>query len=138
MITDGRVLGDSKESRISDLEIQNFVERAIFAALIPRAWSMSNKGYRPFILDSGKPCQDGKPVEGNPVKSYITDKVAKGTSVCYEGHSYFFVSATGKYDRCNPSGVTSCSNAQFKGLPGMQSLDEGTFGNVNKTDLVIG
>lgn len=139
MITDGRVLGeieeDSNKKPIEDQAIQRFVEQAIFAALIPRAWGMSKEGFRPVILDSGEPCGSG-----NPIKKYIADETAETTSVCHEGHRYYFVSASGDYRRCapGPGGAISCSYSQFKPLAGMQALDEGTYGGVTKNDLVIG
>jgi hypothetical protein len=140
MIIDGRVLGESKgevakPTPLEDLEIQKFVEQAIYASLIPKAWSMSNEEFRPVILDSGEPCTGE-----NPLPEYMTDEVAEATSVCYQDRSYYFVSASGDFRRCDtsPGGIISCTNQNFKALAGMKALDEGTFGDVTKTDLVIG
>ncbi|KAF2872784.1 hypothetical protein BDV95DRAFT_570636 [Massariosphaeria phaeospora] len=138
MITDGHVLGDSKgsaEKPIEDLGIQKLVQQAIFASLIPRAWGLSNEGFRPVILNSGKPCDSG-----NGVKEYVTDETAAKTFVCHEEQLYYFVSATGDYRRCGatPGGSISCAFSKFKPLSGMEALDAGTFGELTKTDLVIG
>lgn len=136
VITDGHVLGGEGYplSNTEDLEIQKFVQQAIFASLIPRAWSMSNKGFRPFILNSGQSCESG-----NELEKYMTDKTAEDSSVCYEGKLYYFVSATGDYLTCIPTrNGKDCSLTKFEPLAGLDALDQGTFGGIKKEDLVIG
>lgn len=122
----------------SDLGIQKYIKQAIYAWLIPKAWSLSNEGFYPFILDSGEPCTAGNPAPKLP--KYLSDETADKTSVCYEGHAYYFVSASGKHRTCatGPGGIVICVANKFTALPGMEALDIGTYGEVSKTDLVIG
>lgn len=134
MMTDGRVMGDW--TKTENLEIQKYIKQAIYGMLNPQAWGMSNKGFHPLILDGGEDC-------GIKALSddYLTDETAAATWVCYENHLYYLVSATGKYNICNttPDGEPGvCFDNRFSPLPGMDALEEGTFGNVNRTDLVIG
>ncbi|PQE05711.1 FG-GAP repeat domain-containing protein [Rutstroemia sp. NJR-2017a BVV2] len=133
LIKDGHVLNFIEKP--GDNTIRDFIEQALFAWLIPKAWSLSNEGFYPVILDSGEACSDA-----NPLDKYISDDTAKETSVCYEGHLYYFVSASGKYDDCrpNPGGDGCGDGTYFKTLPGMAALDAGTYGKVTKTDLVQG
>jgi hypothetical protein len=133
MIVDGQMLG--LNSFPSDADIQKSIEQSIYALLIPKAWSLSNEGYHPFILDSGVACTDG-----NPLPDYITDSTAHATSVCYQNLLYYFVSVSGDYRDCQtgPCELPSCINNRFTALPGMSALDEKTYGGVSKTDLVIG
>jgi hypothetical protein len=135
MMTDGRVMGDWNIIK-DDHEIQTCIEQAIYGMLIPKAWSMSNKGYHPLILDGGEDCGNRALLD-----DYLTHETAAATSVCYEDHLYYLVSATGEYTICNwtPDGEPDiCFENRFSPLPGMEALEERTFGNVSRTDLVIG
>jgi hypothetical protein len=125
----------TEKSLRDDGEIQRYIEQAIYARLIPNAWSLSNEDYHPLILDSGEPCTDR-----NPLSKYLSDDTAETTSVCYEKHLYYFVSASGDFTRCEagPGGITHCVDRLFTALPGMAALDEGKFGKVTKADLING
>lgn len=118
-----------------DRDIQTYIKKAIYAWLIPNAWSLSNEGFHPFILDSGERCTGG-----NPLPKYLSDETAEKTSVCYNEHVYYFVSASGKHRTCStgPGGIVICVANKFTALPGMKALDDGTYGEVTKADLVAG
>lgn len=72
LISDGHVLGNV--SLPGDDAIQHYIEQAVYAWLIPKAWSLSNEGYRPVILDSGEPCTTS---EENEKK-----KICWATAIC--------------------------------------------------------
>lgn len=51
---------------IDDAEIQQVIMKATYGYLIPQAWSGSNEGFHPFILDLGSPNSSE-----NPLVKYI-------------------------------------------------------------------
>jgi hypothetical protein len=114
--------------------IRGFFEKSIYGVLIPQAWSLSNKGIHPFVLDSGSDCSDID-VESD----YMTSKTATATSYCYNNKLYYLVSTTGGVDCSgNPCGVTETCNGRFTAPAGLSELNGTAWGGVTLEDFVVG
>ncbi|KAM3064824.1 hypothetical protein ACMFMG_010466 [Clarireedia jacksonii] len=119
LTTDGHVLNFT--STPDDSVIRNYIEQATFAWLIPEAWSLSSEGFYPVILDSGEGRGDA-----NALREHVSDDTVDETKFCYEGHLYYFISASGNYHECmlNRGGII-CGNKYFTALPGMGEVKFG-------------
>jgi hypothetical protein len=51
MVDEGHLMETA--STTSDLDIQQYMEQAMYAVLMPYAWSLSNEALHPFVIDTG-------------------------------------------------------------------------------------
>lgn len=121
----------------SDYDLQTYVETALYAYLVPQAWSLAEEG--PFILDTGADCVDGEPdiPEDYHYRWLRTDDV-KDPWYCYENKAYYLVGAQAKdYANCdNGSGI--CTNHGFYNLPGADKLDGSSYGGITVDNIING
>jgi hypothetical protein len=135
MITGGQLMEKGDTATAS--EIRKYIEQSMYIHLIPQAWSLSNEGYYPFILDSKSACDTD-----NPLPDYMSDKTAAASSVCFNNVLYFLVSASGDYRSCttDPCTISDCVNNKFTTLPGLSELDgtSTSWGGLTPADFVNG
>ena len=122
-------------SKVDDPTIQNAIEQALYGYLIPQAWSLSNEGIAPFVLDSGFDCS-----AVNPLPKYMSDSTGDASYTCYENKLYYLLSPTGRAQNCDivPCGISTCTDNFFSLPPGITALDGTAYGGVTRDMFIIG
>jgi hypothetical protein len=144
LVAKGHLLQQGKvpTSQVVNQTIQGSVESAVYAYLIPQAWSYSNEGIAPFILDSGFPCS-----AVNPLPTYMTNADGDATYYCNPGNNqlyYLMVVSTGggnSAQTCTQTpcgGTETCKPNKFSQPPGISHLDGSSYGGVTYQDFIIG
>jgi hypothetical protein len=92
VIANGKMLEPG--NLVDDPTIKASVEKAIFAHLIPEAWSLSNEDINPFIVDAQVPCGTVNPP--NVLQYLQTVDVGNQNWVCTNGGLYYMFQVTGQ------------------------------------------
>ena len=138
---------DAQRKREALLEVDKLqaqVEKAAWAQIIPRAWSLA--GWRPVVVDGGK-CDDVGAIDG-----YIGTGTGDDTDVCHDGRRYYLVAAPGPWIEGTPTcanetppqngGGPPCWNEGkdplLVKLAGNDKLGDDMYGKLSLDDVVIG
>ncbi|KAL2256037.1 hypothetical protein VTK26DRAFT_2286 [Humicola hyalothermophila] len=134
MISDGKLLYINEEDF---LHIEKRVQRAMYAYLIPYAWSL--RGARPVLVKTDVGCDDDVP-HGEPS---IFPGDSKKAAVCNEHTGYktmLLLSPDGPSHVCRPNQqwADNCDIQKLSLLPGFDTLDESepSYGNITRLDIV--
>jgi hypothetical protein len=133
MMTGGQLLEPG--STVDDPTIQNAIEQALYGYLIPQAWSLTNEGIAPFVLDSSFDCS-----AVNPLPKYMPDSTGDASYTCYENKLYYLLSPTGPAQNCDtvPCGISTCTDNLFSLPSGVKALDGTAYGGVTRDIFIIG
>ncbi|GKZ29774.1 hypothetical protein AbraIFM66950_006404 [Aspergillus brasiliensis] len=104
------------------------VSRSFFAFAIPSIWTVS--GRYPFVIDAGYSC-DHEVDMGD----YLEDDTMKEAKACYRNKRYYLAAPEGQPWECFEGG---CIDNPFSALPGVDSMGQGSFGNVTVEEIIIG
>lgn len=107
-------------------QLQGDIEKALYAYVIPEAWSLGDSG--PFILDAEVDCVNGKPdISKNYKMEWLYEDRATNSYYCYKGRGYYLVSARReKGQSCNELNPGDCDYASFYPLYGVETMDGST------------
>jgi GH18 family chitinase len=111
--------------------------KSFFAFSIPALWTAS--GTHAFVLDSGYGC-DEKP----PLGEYLDDETMEATGYCYRDKMYYLVHPDGKSRKCECDRGNGghceerCEDSKFSMPPGLDSLKDEAFGDVQLKHLIEG
>lgn len=144
LVANGHLLTQGKVplTQVVNQTAQGSVESAIYAYLIPQAWSYSNEGISPFILDSGFACGSV-----NPLPTYMTDADGDATWYCDTDNNkmyYLMMVSTDAGEQAQTctqepcSGQEHCTPNKFTQPPGLSELDGKQYGGVVYHDFIIG
>lgn len=134
VIDEGQMMEDT--STTSDLEMQQYMEQAMYATLMPYAWSLSNEALHPFVMDTGYDCSDTYP---KYFHDYISEDTANSMAVCIDDSLYYLVDAVACNTDCSGVhgvGSTVCSPTKFSAPVGIDTLDGSNWGGITITNLV--
>jgi hypothetical protein len=129
LLSEGKMITGDPTVPLTSVETK--IESAMYAYLIPQAWSLSNEEVYPFIVDSGFDC-----AADNPLSQYIDDEDAQTSWVCHENKLYYLMAAKGASRSCGPE--NNCGNLNFSPVPGLLDMDGVKFGGVTKENIVLG
>ncbi|KAK5655929.1 hypothetical protein OQA88_5064 [Cercophora sp. LCS_1] len=111
---------------ISRMDMVAKLSKLFYAMMIPHVWR--KKGWRPVLIDGGPGC-DGK-----------VGDIDQASKVCFEGRKYFFARPDGGAMKCPPERSVSlgmsCTTKSLKALDGIDKLKLGSWGDLEKEDLV--
>lgn len=129
MIADGAMIGSP--GPLSDQDILTYLERALFARLIPSAWQLSKQ--KPFILDAGVACGTV-----DPSIDYLEKDVADKTWACAGDKLYYLVVLKGTAATCTTGREGFCKHNYYSAPAGIDKLDGTLWGGVTLEDFVVG
>lgn len=135
-VTDeGKMMEDTSDT--SDLDMQQYMEQAMYAVLMPHAWSLSNEALHPFVIDTGYDCSDTYP---KYFHDYIAEDTANSMAVCIDDSLYYLVDAVACQKDCGGQvynqGSTYCVPTKFSAPVGIDTLDGSNWGGITVTNLV--
>jgi hypothetical protein len=128
--TDHGVSGH-EQGDLSAESIKQHAKKALYADLIPRAWSLSNKPLGPFILKTNTHC-------GGESIDRISDSSRDKYGVCINGEMWVLTSAPEPDKKCRYYGDTYSCLDDFYDLPGANKLDGKAWGGLTVEDIVRG
>ncbi|CAN8105483.1 unnamed protein product [Discula destructiva] len=135
MVEAGRMVNPLPDSDVPAdpaLDLQAHIQKTFFGFTIPALWSVSS--VYAFVIDSGFPCDSGK-----PLKDYLDDSTMDKTGMCFDGMLFYLVSPEGESQFCSTSGSPVCHNRKFSAPSGIDSLGSEAFGGIwAKEDLISG
>ncbi|KAJ5574284.1 uncharacterized protein N7459_008711 [Penicillium hispanicum] len=104
-------------------QLQGDVEKALYAYVIPEAWSLGESG--PFVLDAEVDCVDGKPdISKDYERQWLDEDRATDSYYCYKSRGYYLVSARReKGQSCNILNPGDCTYSSFYPLYGVETMD---------------
>lgn len=108
--------------------LQKSISKAFFAFAIPSIWTVS--GRFPFVVDAGYSCD-----HEDDMNFHLDDDTMQLTKACYQHKRYYLATAYGKPTDCT---YGSCSKNAFPAPPGVDSMGQGSFGNVTVEEVIIG
>lgn len=108
--------------------LQKTISKTFFGFSIPAIWTVSGK--YPFVIDAGYSCD-----HEDDMDFYLTKDTMELTKVCYQNKRYYLASPDGDSYDCWYGG---CAKASFSTLPGVDSMGQGSFGNVTVAEIIIG
>lgn len=129
MMADGVML--ENPGLLSDQEILTYLERALFAHLIPSAWQLSKQ--KPFILDASVPCGTV-----DPSIEYLEKDVADKTWTCAGDKLYYLVVLKGNAAECTTGRDGFCKHNYYSAPAGLDKLDGKLWGGIKLDDFVVG
>ncbi|KAG4441995.1 hypothetical protein IFR05_002521 [Cadophora sp. M221] len=137
IINQGKMIRTEAESALS---IESRVVRALYAYLIPYAWSL--RGYNPVLIQAGGDCSK----VGLGDYSIILPKDKENSSICIGNVGrLYLLHPVGVARQCRDStnrGSWSCENYTMKPLPGFSKLGSTNltrymkFGELTREDIV--
>jgi hypothetical protein len=135
LMDEGQVMESTSTS--GDMDAQLALEQALYAVLIPYAWSLSNEDAHPVVIDTGYDCSDTYP---SYFHDYIAEDTANTMAVCYNNALYYLLDA--RYCNIDCSGVhgvgsTTCAPTKFFVPFGIDSMDGTNWGGVTIDNLTI-
>ena len=134
MIKDAKFFGFS--GLPSDYSLDTFVEKALYAYLIPQAWSLEGSG--PFVLDTETDCDNGQPTaSASYMYEFFQDDDIKNYGYCYNGRSYYLAGAKAKDSDSYFGGDWTGSNG-FYALPGASQLNSSSTWGFSTADIIEG
>jgi hypothetical protein len=146
VISDGKLIPgvDSNQNVVlpelmTGAEIGKSITTVIFGYSIPVLWRLS--GRKPFILDSGYPCDTQ-----DPRGVYLTQDTRDRTRGCYNNKLYFLVMPDGLPEHCvegcHKDGCPPqvCRPNPFIAPPGVDYLNgkDTTFGDITVEKIIQG
>ncbi|KAF4464677.1 Glucan endo-13-alpha-glucosidase agn1 [Fusarium albosuccineum] len=131
-IADGRFV-DADLDLMSAEEIDQQARRAIYGQLIPYAWVVGSGETSPFLLRSGKKCNEG----GRP--SHVPGDAPGWCFSDDKGFDevFYLLGATGNEGCVNEDLFTGFKCRDFNKLPGIGELDGTKWGGVKEEDLAV-
>ncbi|KFY89077.1 hypothetical protein V500_05953 [Pseudogymnoascus sp. VKM F-4518 (FW-2643)] len=129
MISDGKMV--ERPGTVSDLDIQAYLERAIFSILMPRAWELG--GTVVFILDSGAPCGAVNPSTNH----FGTEHKGANAWACADDKLYYIVGISEASRACSGTPerpLQVCYPREFE----VDKLDGRVWGKITREDIVVG
>lgn len=108
--------------------LQKSVSKSFFAFAIPSIWTVS--GRYPFVIDAGYSCD-----HADDMGDYLEADTMKVAKACYRNKRYYLAAPEGQPWECVEG---SCLDNPFSALPGVDSMGQGSFGNVTVEDIIIG
>ncbi|KAJ5647453.1 hypothetical protein N7490_003825 [Penicillium lividum] len=136
-LTLGKFEGESPDDdTIYKNDLRTNIQKCFFGYSIPALWQVS-KAYS-FIIDAGYDCG------GKELTDYLTDDTMDATGACVDGQQYYLVYPEGDSSVCKTICYDSgpcdevCSDNKFSAPPGLDSLGDGNFGGITKSDLIKG
>ncbi|OBT85922.1 hypothetical protein VE02_04509 [Pseudogymnoascus sp. 03VT05] len=135
MISDGKMMG--RATNVTDLDIQGYLETAIFSILIPRARELG--GDVVFILDSGAPCGAVNP----DVAHFSAETKGANSWGCADDKLYYIVGFSGASRACSGDNSgsrpgTICVTNEFELVDGADKVDGTVWGKITREDIVAG
>ncbi|KAM0544350.1 hypothetical protein ACHAPJ_011886 [Fusarium lateritium] len=128
-IADGKFV-DADLDMLTAEEMDKQAKRAIYGQLIPYAWSVGSSEASPFLLRSGKKCNEGRPdhVRGDAAGWFFHDDNGYDEVI-------YLVGAIGKDNCVNEDLFTGFKCRDFSRLPGAKELDGTKWGGVTEEDI---
>lgn len=118
-------------SKEANTTLEDNLSKTFYAYAIPAIWHAS--GHRPFIIDTGLSCAEGK------------DSSVKLEGACYRDKYYRLGSPDGGYQECAKNGCDNvpnpcveCDDDQFKAPSGVDKLGSDYFSQISLEDLIVG
>lgn len=133
MISDGKMV--ERPGVVSDLDIQAYLERAIFSILMPRAWALG--GTVVFILDSGAPCGAINP----SINHFGTEHKGANAWACADDRLYYIVGISEASRACSGTlerPLQICIPREFEVVDGVDKLDGRVWGKITREDIIVG
>ncbi|CAK7206937.1 hypothetical protein SEUCBS139899_009744 [Sporothrix eucalyptigena] len=118
---------------------QKATTQLIFLSAIPDLWHIS--GQRPFVLDTGFPCNTA-----DPLPDYMSADTMHATYGCYQDRLYYLVMPKGAATHCGQDlcnlgtcSPNTCKHSFFVPPTGLDSLTGGSaWGGLTRQDLITG
>ncbi|GFF80120.1 killer toxin subunits alpha/beta [Aspergillus lentulus] len=108
--------------------LQKSISKSFFAFAIPSIWTVS--GRYPFVIDAGYSCD-----HADDMGDYLEADTMKVAKACYRNKRYYLAAPEGQPWECVEG---SSLDNPFSALPGVDSMGQGSFGNVTVEDIIIG
>jgi len=136
LFKDGKLMQNGYEP-LDDLEIQAVFSKALYALLIPQAWSLS-PGLGVVVIDAQVSCGT---IE--PLKDDVSTEDGNASWVCYKDRMYFLLAASGEERDCTlvpggGPGSWDCISNKFSLPPGLKTMDGKAWAGLTKEELVQG
>ncbi|KAK9369874.1 hypothetical protein V1509DRAFT_638557 [Lipomyces kononenkoae] len=127
-ITNGQLL-ESQYQDLSSQQVQQIVEQALYAMIIPYSWTLS-VDWNPVVINSTTSCNQ------SPKLQHISTDTQKVAGACVNNIMYYLVGAAGvAFTGVPPYDQTF---HDFSELPGTTQLDGTQWGGLTVQDLCAG
>jgi GH18 family chitinase len=148
LISDGKLIEGSSDKPAPDIknleiELRNNILKCVFGFTIPALWRAAST--HAFIIDTESDCASDNDHYLEDMEQYLDRNTMKTSGECIDGRQFYLVYPDGDAKECEcvhkPTGGACewyCQDNTFSSPPGLDTLNGTNFGNITKSDLVLG